>query len=367
MELVDDEGNLFGAVNVIDALVVLGVVAVVVAGAAFVIGGDDEPAPEPETNTTYATVDAGTQPAYVVDAINEGDTYAPDGSSTLTVTDVHLTPRGDDIGVTLRVALEGEPNGDAITYDNAPPRLGRTLGIETSRYELDGQIRAVGESDALSSEDTQVIVSDTLDTETAESVTAGDEIRLADRTVATIEDVATYATNDSGQTQVLVETTLAAHREDGQTRFGGVPLQRGQPLTLPADDYTIDGQIERTNGDLQLGDTATRSVTLRMTEVREDTADSIQPGMAEGTTSDPVAEVTDVDTEPSLIIATGEDGSVNVVDHPVNRDVTITADLQVRETSSGVQFKGESLRGGTTVTIDLGTRVIEAEVVSVSG
>ncbi|WP_128905713.1 DUF4330 family protein [Halorubrum amylolyticum] len=363
MELIDDDGNLFGAVNVIDALVVLLVLAVVIAGAALVFSGGD--APGPDTQTTYATLDMGTQPAYIADAINEGDTYEPDGSSSATITDVHLTPRGNDIGVTLRVALEGEVNDGTLTYGNAPPRLGRTLAIETSQYQVEGQIRAVGNSNALATGERRVIIRDTLDAETASAVTPGDEIRLAGRTVATIDDVATYATNGSGQTRLLAETTLATHREDGYARFGGVRLQRGQSLTLPADDYTIEGDVERTNGD-GLGETATRNVTLRMTDVREDTADSIEPGMIEGPANDPVAELTDVDTEPSLIIATGDDGSVNVADHPINRDVTITAQFQVRETATGVLFKGDRLRGGTTVTLDLETRIIEVEVVSVS-
>ena len=364
MELIDDDGDLFGVVNVVDALVVLVVLAVGVAGVALVF--TDDPAPQPDTDTTYATLDMGTQPAYIVDAINEGDTFAPDDTSSITITDVHLTPRGNDIGVTLRVELQGETDGDVLTYANAPPRLGRTLAIETSQYEVSGQIRDTGDDDALAGDIQQIIVRDTLDAETATTVTPGDEIRLAGRTVATIEDVVTYATNNSDRTRVLVETNVSAHHANGQARFGGVPLQRGQPITLPADKYTIDGQIERVNDDPQLGGTSTREVTLRMTEVREDTAETIEPGMTEGPTTDPVAEVTNVETEPSLIIATGEDGSVNVVDHPINRDVTVTADIQVRDTPTGVQFKGEPLRGGTTITLDLGTRVIEAEVVSVA-
>lgn len=364
MDVIDDDGDLFGAVNIVDALVVLLVVAVVVAGVAFVFA--DSPEPEPGTDTTYATLDMGTQPAYIADAINEGDTYAPDGASTLTITDVHLSPRGSDIGVTLRVKLQGEATDDAMTYANAPPRLGRTLTIVTSQYEVSGQIRAVGDGNALASDTHRVVLRDTLDAETATAVTPGDEIRLAGRTVATIEDVATYATNNSDRTRVLVETNLTTYREGDRARFGGVPLQRGQWLTLPADEYTIDGQIERVNGDFQLGETSTRRVTLRMTEVREDTADAIRPGMTEGSIGDPVAEITAVDTEPSLIIATGEDGSVNVVDHPINRDVTITAEIQVRDAPTGIRFKGEPLRGGTTITLDLGTRIIEAEVVSVT-
>ena len=41
MELIDERGRLFGRVNVVDALVVLLVAAVVVAGVALVAGGSE--------------------------------------------------------------------------------------------------------------------------------------------------------------------------------------------------------------------------------------------------------------------------------------------------------------------------------------
>lgn len=363
MKLIDDEGNLFGVVNVIDALVILMMLAVGVAGIALVAAGGDEP-DEPDMETTYATLDLGTQPAYVVDAISEGDTYGPDDTSTLTITDVHVTPHGDDVGVTLRVELTGEEAGENVEYANAPLRLDRTLEIETDQYTVDGQIRAVGDNNTLDRTQETVVIHDTLDVETAESVTPGDEIRVAGRTIATIDDISTFGTRDANQRRVYVEATLDAHREGDTTRFGGVALKRGQPVTLDAPAYTLDGEIDRV-GDDTLGETTTQTVTLRMDEVHEDTADAIRPGLTEGTTSNPVATVSSVDVEPSLIITTGDDGTVNVVDHPRNRDVTITADLQVRETPTSVQFKGESLRSGSTVVLDLGTVTVEAEVVRV--
>jgi hypothetical protein len=51
----------------------------------------------------------------------------------------------------------------------------------------------------------------------------------------------------------------------------------------------------------------------------------------------------------------------------VDREVTFTADLQLRETPAGLAFKGEQIRQGSTVTLDLGTVVVEATVVSVGG
>jgi len=79
MEILDEKGRLFGVVNVIDALAVLLVLAVVAAGAALVLGS--EPEPEPEFASTHATLDLGTQPDYIVAQLNEGDTYLNQGES----------------------------------------------------------------------------------------------------------------------------------------------------------------------------------------------------------------------------------------------------------------------------------------------
>jgi len=363
MELIDDEGRLFGAVNVVDALVVLLVIAVAVAGVALAFGGNSDTAPD--TETTYATLDLGVQESYIVEAIQECDTYEPDGSSTLRVTDVHLTPQDGNARVALRVAMEGQVNDQgSVVYGGAPPRLGRSLTIATDRYEVSGQIRDVGESDALARTQQPVVISSTLAAGTAEAVTPGDEVRVAGRTTAQIEEVTTYATGNTTQRRVRAAVTLDAHRQQDGLRFGGQPLRRGQQITLPTDEYVLDGQIDHV-GDGTLGETTTRTVTLRMEDVREDYADAIEPRMIERTGDTTVARVTAVDTEPSLIIATGDDGTVNVVDHPVNRDVTIRADLQVRETAAGLAFKGEQLRQGTTVVLDLGTVSVEAEVVTV--
>ncbi len=183
--------------------------------------------------------------------------------------------------------------------------------------------------------------------------------------MARVENVTTYTTEQPTQRQLMVEATLIAHCQQDRLRFGGTPVRRGQTVTLPVSEHTLDARIEQVGGDIDMGETTTRTVTLRMEAVREDFADAIRPGMVECAGDTTVARVTDVETEPSLIIATGENGSVNVVDNPVNRDVTITAELQLRETASGLAFKGDQIRQGATVALDLGTVTVEATVVSV--
>jgi hypothetical protein len=463
MEVIDDEGRLFGAVNVVDALVVLFVLAVVVAGAALVFGGSRQGGP---TGTTNVTLDLGTQPAFIVEGLNEGDTYNVTSDAQLTVTDVHLTPQDGNTKVLVRAELEGVASGGGIEYDGAPPRLGRTLGIVTNRYAVEGQIRAVGGNDSLARADPTVVLRETVAAPEARTLAAGDEIRIAGRTVATVDDLAVYATSDPDQRVVYLQTSLAAHRQQGQARFGGQSVRRGQTITLPGDGYTIAGTIERVGGGLDRGDAdvllqdtidietadrlaegdaavvagtttatvehvelygtnnperkrafvglslstvghgerprfgetpvqtgrsitfrtpeytlagsiervghleqrgapATRTVTLRMEGMREEFASAIDEGMAERVDGQTVAEITDVEVEPSTVIVTGERGNFSIYDHPYNRDVTVTARLQVRETTAGVQFKSQPIRQQDRITLDLNSITVRGTVVRV--
>jgi hypothetical protein len=363
MELIDEEGDLFGVVNVIDALAVLLVFAVVAAGVAFVFsdGGDETPTVE----STHVTLDLGQQPTYIVSAINAGDVHEAGTNSQLTLTDVYLAPQGGDTRVIARAELQAPMNDGSISYANAPPRLGRTLEIATSRYQVNGQLRAIGRNGTLERGESTVVLESTMSAATARDVTPGDEVRLAGRTVATVEDVTRYATGNPDRTRVLVGATLQTVTTDGQERFGAVPIQQGAEVTLDTAQYRLSGPIQRVGTTDPRGSVTTRTVTLRMGPVREEMADAIQPGMTEQSDDATIARVTDVDVEPSVIIATGDNGSVNVVDHPFNREVLITIDMRVRETINGVQFKGQSLRQGQTISIDLGTVVVRATVVRV--
>lgn len=460
-----EEGRLFGVVNVVDALVVLLVLAVVVAGVAFVV----QPEPEqtgPKLASTYVTLDLGTQPANIVSEINEGDNYSADSTSQLVLTDVHLTPQGDNVRVIVRAKLNGTASEEGITYVGAPPRLGRSLQITTNRYKVSGKIRDVGDSNTLPRESTTVVLQDTMAPLDAREVTAGDKVRVAGRTVATVKDVAAYATGDPTKRAVFVEAALETYRQQGERQFGGNALRRGQTITLSKEAYTLNGRVQRigsglnreranvlltntvdvetaerlTQGDIatvaghdtaevksvttyatnnperkrvfvgislqtlsyggrewfgavpiqrgrsltidtgqyQLSGTidrvgaleprgalARRTVTLRMSEVNKDMAMAINSGMNERADGNTVARITDVDVSPSLIITIGDNGSVHVVDHPINREVMITAELRVRETTSGIRFKGRPLQQGSEVVLDLETVTIKTTVVSV--
>lgn len=91
-ELIDDEGKILGAVNVIDLLVTLIFIAVIIAGAALVFQSTakaTDPAGE-SVNESMTVVVETTVPQYVADAIEDGSPVAEDVTS---VDDVRVVER----------------------------------------------------------------------------------------------------------------------------------------------------------------------------------------------------------------------------------------------------------------------------------
>ena len=474
---IDDEGNLLGVINVVDALVGVLVLAVGVAGVGLLLTGGlfgDN------ASTTYVTLDLGNQPEYVVSALNEGDNYDPGGESNLTITDLYFAPSGDGASqgnqtrVFARAELEGVPNEEfqptngntTIEYAGAPPRLGRTLQISTQEYDVSGRISAVGGGSGLDTGTTTVVLRQRVSVDEASAITLGDEIGIGGRTAATVEDVAAYPTSNADEQVVLIEANLSSHTQEGTPRFGGTALRPGQQVRLPTAEYNINGRIERVGSGLETGTTTVlledtvsaadaseitagdeinaasyraatvedvavypttnpderrilveanvssyvqqgaqrfggtalrrdqqvtlrtddytidgriqgvgsslrdreltnRTVTLELSEVREEKANSLRPGQTEQAGTVPTAYVTDVDVEPTPIISTAEDGSVVVSDHPRLRDVTLTTELRVTETNGAVEFRGERIQLGSTVVLDLGVVTVQTEVVDI--
>lgn len=364
MPILDDEGNLFGVVNVVDALAVVLVLAVVGAGVALLVQPDDAPAP-PETDTVNATLDLGAQPEYLAQALNEGDTFAPDGSSELTVTDVHVTPAGDGrMQVLLRVRLEAHATDESIDYAGAPPRLGRQLTVQTDRYTVEGAIRDVGGDDALRTTTTEVLLSRTMSASEASQLSVGDTYRVAGRDVATVESVERYATADPNERRVFVGLSLATLDADGTARFAGTAVREGSTLEFETEAGALSGTVERVGATDLRGTQTTRTVTLTLRDVGPELADGITAGMTETVDGETVAEVTAVDRENSTVVLRSDDGNIYEREHPVNQDLTLTVDLSVRETDSGVTFKGRTVQQGSKVTLDLGGVTVRLTVAS---
>jgi len=363
VNLIDDDGNLFGVLNLVDALVVLVVLAVVVAGVAFVLSsGSDDTAPD--TATRYATLDLGTQPAYVATLVTEGDTVAPSDAENLTVTDVYATDTDDGRHLYARVRINGTSD-DAVTYDGDPLRVGRDLSLTTPDYAADGTITAVDDANPdLPTDETDVLLRTNLSADTADAIRRGDEYRIDGRTVGTVRSVTASRTGD-GRTLAYVGVAYRTYRASDGSRFAGRPVREGVTLPLETDAYAFEGEVVRVGATEPRGAPATRTVRLEIEGADPDLADGLRSGMAERVRGETVAELTSVETEPSTMVLTSQDGNVYRRDHPVEEDVTLTADLRVRETNAGLRFKGGTLRQGRTVALDFGTVTVEATVVEV--
>lgn len=360
MKIVDEQGDIFGVINIIDALVVLMVLAVGIAGIAL-ISGDTSPDMEPELASSNATVDLGAVPTEVAQEITVGDQYSPDEQSNLTISDVYLAPSSGKTQVTLRVELQGNLRQGSISYTGSPVRLNRSIDIKTSRYNESGRIRDIDGGGSLNQKETSVLLTGTVDTETANRITEGDTSRVAGRNTATVESVSIFGTTDPGQKQIVVGLSVNTVEYGEEPQFGLVSIRRGTDLTYQGEDYQFTGTIDRVGATEPRGTQATRTVTLRMDRTRGYVAEGIEPGLSEQAGDAMIARITDVETEPSVIVK--QDGSV--VDHPSEKSVTITTELQVRETATGIRFKGEQIRPGQTITLDLGTITVEAAVVRI--
>lgn len=480
MEVVDEQGRVLGAVNVVDALVVLLVLAAVVAGAALVLGGSDD---DVETETRHVTVAFGSYPEPVAERLTAGVSAAnPPADQNLTVTDVYVSRDGSGARIVGRLAVTAVRSDDGLRYDGGRLRIGRTLSFRTGPTTVNGTVvdvgggadlptgrtsvvlagttsagtaaslepgstvtvgnRTVGRVSAVSVYDgvnvsaaaagggppgsgrpgraevvlvanlstlgdgesvrygetvlrpnvsvtlttgdaqftgtvervdddlaagtTDVLVSRVVGRETARALAVGDEYRVAGRTVATVEHLAVYGTADPDRKRVYAGLSLSTVGYAGTPSFGrDRPVTAGTRLPFRTDGYGFVGRVVRVGALEPRGEAATRTVTLEMRDLPPERATELEDGMAETAAGRTVAELTAVEVAPARVVVASDAGELYLREHPIQKRVTLTADLAVRETADAVWFKGRRLQIGGNVTLDLGSTSVRATVVEV--
>lgn len=237
MDVIDETGRLFGVVNVIDALVILLVVAVVVAGGALVFGGQSGEEPEP---TRYATVSYTVPLESGAALLDSNDTLAVvDGGETYDVMDVYrsFTPDGA-VRVVARVAYAGRltATGDRL-YG------GESVALVTSSYRVDAAVLAANQSGStLHTDRVPVVLSVEATPSATRTIAPGQRVTIGDHTIATIVTVQQgNAANASQRLWVGVE--LHVLDRGTVTTYGGQPLTVDTPITLITDSTTISGRL----------------------------------------------------------------------------------------------------------------------------
>jgi len=246
--VIDEEGRLFGVINVIDALVVLLVIAVVAAGLALVVPSGDT------AETRYATIDLGEQPEYKANQITEGDRWEFAGSGDdLTVTDVFAAPRTDgDRDVVIRAAINGttlDPQADTddgpIEFAGEPLRFGQELEIETSQYVVDGTVTDVSPDEQIGAPATRTAIFEATDVSDrrAERLREGMNEVLGDTETATVTNIERQTRDGGGQDVTLTLTLAVQEQADETVLFRGERLRFDQDLTLELEGTIIEGEV----------------------------------------------------------------------------------------------------------------------------
>ncbi|RKD98084.1 DUF4330 family protein [Halopiger aswanensis] len=367
MELIDEKGNLFGVVNVIDALVVLLVLAVGVAGIAVVgvLGpGDDTTDGDdgPPTETRYATIDLGTQSLSNAEAVATGDEMTGDvEDERLAVTDVYAVPAGNETAdVTVRTEVKGtQYENGTFAFGGNEVAADHNISIQTDEYDVTGTIETVENTTAeLQTNETEVLFDRTVDRETAEAIEAGDEAQLGNETTATLETASVYPLSD-GQYRVVAGATLETLATEDDPRYGSAIVEPESTIAFSTAEYDLRPTIRELGTTDEPGEPSTTTVEIDLDQLGEREASQFEPGLTETAGGDTWATITNVDREPASVIVETEDGNLHERQHPTKYDVTLTVDLETRETDLGQQFKGESLRNGDTVYLDFGVTTVE--------
>lgn len=370
--IIDDEGRLFGLVNIIDALVILVVLAVFVAGVALVTGAGGG-----ESTSRYATIDAGTQPPYIAGQITEGDTWQT-GGNDLTITDVYKYPQPSEDGSGVHVLIRGSVNGTAILDENGqtegisfggdPLRYGRTLEIATDEYLVKGEVTDISAVDAsLQTEQRSFVIQTTVDSATASSIQPGDQYVVGGEPIVTIESVNVYTTGNADSNRVVLGVSTVARSANETAYVGNTPLRTGLTIPIKTESFSLEGTVIRIGSLEEPGVPATRTITLNIQDVSPSTANALSAGMTAGTERGAEIEVVSVSDRPAEETVRSGAG-YTVIEHPRNRDVTMTLDISVREQNDGsLRFRGEKLRIGQTLSLELEGVAVSGEVQQISG
>ncbi|OVE83127.1 DUF4330 family protein [Natronolimnobius baerhuensis] len=260
MDLIDDNGNLFGVVNVIDALVVLLILAVAVAGVAIVAMGGPESTDEPavDTETQHVTLEIGSQPDYVLERLESGDEGTVDGGQNATVTDVR-TIHSETL---VRAEIEGEPVADldTIAVGGEPLQFGHDLTLDLGLYAINGSVAEMGTEPTLALEETTASVTVDLtdvNPSVGDALEAGPTATDGGETIAVVEDVdrepaLVILESDDGQLHehdhprnedLQVHLEAQAFETDDGLYYQGQRLGVGQDLVLEFETISVTGPV----------------------------------------------------------------------------------------------------------------------------
>lgn len=250
MGIVDENGRLFGVVNVIDLVVVVIVLATLVSGAAFVLTDDPEP---PEDR--YLTVVLDDRPDGSIPVLDGDAAPMPDGPVELgrtdgRVTDTYVAPTGGGgfvtvarIRVPVSAAVANQTTDRRLVTGDETYLVGQAIDLTAGEASYTGYVHAVDRSgDELPVRTVNTTVVARLPPTVADRIQPGDVQRVAGTEVARVTSVERQGTAD-GQTRLEVSVALRVFETAEGPRYGTQHVRPGAAVTVAANGYEFTGTV----------------------------------------------------------------------------------------------------------------------------
>ncbi len=148
MDIIDEDGHLFGLINIVDALVVLLVVAVLISGLVLIFDDTDD---DTDTEIISVNITVERAPAYIAERIEIGNiskdvtiTEKSVSSAEIVVRDsdgeLHIREHPTDKTVNLQVKLRIKRSSQGVQFRGNPMRVGTEITIDDGKVKFTGKV-----------------------------------------------------------------------------------------------------------------------------------------------------------------------------------------------------------------------------------
>jgi len=357
MPLVDDDGRLFGVVNLIDAIVLVFVVSAVVAGV-FLVVLDGERTTDPDA-PSHMTVIFEPQLEGLEPEVTPGDRVSiADGPGGMNVTDVFRTPGRNGTVVTVAKVAIG-PGAEA-------PKAGPRHRFETESYAINGTIRQFSNQSTLRIEQTDVRFSATVSESRLDRVQRDGTLRIGTEAVGQVESASAYPIDNASMYRIGLGVSLPTVRIDGYPMYGGQPVRPGVQHPLYLENGTVAGVVDSVGRLEPVGESTPTTVVVSLEGVSATRSDALTVGLNESHLGTP-AMITDLSSSPASTVLTTDSGEFVTTPHPTQRDISLVLAVEGRRLGDHLYFHDAPLRIGRVVTLDFGHIRVRGTVVDFDG
>jgi hypothetical protein len=362
MPLIDDQGRLFGKINVIDGAVLSLLAVFAVTAGAFLVDGE-------QTRNVHAQVAMQDVPREASQALNPG-TELHGGAVTVTeVRHVQATSTTDRVFARLNVTTTLDDDTGRHRLGQTVVQRGANLPLSVAGHELQASISLVDEEQGFTylQPPTEVLF---VDREVERPVAQLPDEGLVSLGAENVLDVNGSAVVPRSPTTADVFVWGATYRLGGNADPGQPALLPGASTILTAPGLRLDGELRNPDEDGRPVEPASTSLT-----VLAGSTDGSRPQARVGNqirlSEDVHATVTDVLPLDGPVV--NDPSTVLPLDGPVVNDPSTDAiesrprllvafDVAASSVNDRLEFRGESLEVGQTFRFDAGGSSLEGPI-----